>query len=343
MKKIAIVLLNLGAPDRLEAVEPFLFNLFNDPAISTIPQPLRTLFAWLIAKYRHAKAEEVYRQLGGGSPLYENTKKQANALEQALIDHHPGEHYKVFITMRYWHPFIEETLKEINSYEPEEIFLVPLYPQFSSATTASSFKQWEKVSFPIRRICCYFNAPFFIQAWASIFLEQTASLDLTQARILFSAHGLPEKTIRSGDPYQWQIEQSAQALITELSSHFSFPLDWRVCYQSRVGPLKWIGPSTEHEIAQAVQDQKGIVLVPLSFVSEHSETLIELDKEYKVKADQMGALFYKRLPTPSTHPLFIKNLVDLIDQMRKFKVTSCSYTMTFCCPKHCSHCPKNQF
>lgn len=308
MTRKALILFNLGGPDSQEAVQPFLFNLFNDPAIISLPNPFRALLAKLISSKRAPKAREIYKLMGGSSPILKNTQAQATALSDAL-----GEGYKVFVSMRYWHPMSDEVVKQVKEYNPTEIILLPLYPQFSTTTTNSSINDWEracrriKLDCPTRSACCYPMQKDFIHAQAQLIRDmyQQATQHGTP-RILFSAHGLPEKVVNAGDPYQWQVEQTTLKVVEELDIH---QLDFVNCYQSRVGPLKWIGPATDVEILRAKHDNVPILLVPIAFVSEHSETLVELDIEYR---HLVGDHPYFRVPTVSTHPDFIAGLKAII-------------------------------
>lgn len=330
MSRKAVVLFNLGGPDGPEAVRPFLFNLFNDRAILRIFQPFRSLLAWWIAKRRAPEAQAIYAHLGGGSPLLENTQQQAKALEAYL-----GDGWRVFIAMRYWHPLTEATLKEVKAYNPAEIILVPLYPQFSTTTTASSLQAWtdaEKragIEIPTKTICCYPHLPGFIAANCDL-IQQALKGEKRPYRLLFSAHGLPQKIIQQGDPYQSQVELSAQTMVHQLGNP-----DFVVCYQSKVGPLKWLEPSLEAEIKRAAQDRRGVVVVPLSFVSEHSETLVELDLQYEVFARAEDVPFYVRVPTVSTHPLFIQGLTEMIKSHHAEETPGVS---RFKCDPHWGNC-----
>lgn len=316
MSKTAVVLCNLGGPDSLAAVRPFLFNLFNDPAIITLPQPMRWLIAALIAARRAPTARAIYEHLGGASPLLPNTEAQARALEIAL-----GAHYRVFIAMRYWHPFSPETAAAVKAWGASEVILLPLYPQFSTTTTASSLAVWRRAAAavgleaPLRAVCCYPNEPGFIAALTEEIRRVLGRRPPGQRqRILFSAHGLPEKIVAAGDPYQWQVEHTVAALRAALDRA---DLDWVVCYQSRVGPLAWIGPSTDAEIRRAGADGVGVIVVPVAFVSEHSETLVELDIDYRHLAEAAGVPSYSRVPTVGTAPLFIAGLADLVRQAQR--------------------------
>lgn len=307
--KTAIILFNLGGPDSLDAVKPFLFNLFNDKAIIGAPNPIR----WLLAKYISAKrapiAREIYRQLGGKSPLLEQTQDQAAALEKLL-----GNDFKVLIAMRYWHPFADQALQEAKEWGAERVILLPLYPQFSTTTTGSSLKQWHQLaadSFAeTRTVCCYPVEPGLVRAMAArIRVEWDQAVGQGRPRLLFSAHGLPQSIIDKGDPYQRQVEQTAAAVVAELGIA---DLDWAICYQSRVGPAKWIGPSTEDELHRAAADKVAVIVAPVAFVSEHSETLVELDIEYRHLAEKLGITAYFRAAAISSHPDFIKGLADLV-------------------------------
>lgn len=311
-KKTAIVLFNLGGPDSTEAVQPFLFNLFNDPAIIGLPNPFRNMLAKFISKKRAPKAQGIYNEIGGKSPILENTQAQANALEASLSGH--GQ-VKTFICMRYWHPMTEQVVADVKNYAPDHIILLPLYPQFSTTTTASSFKEWDRaavgagLNVPTSKVCCYPAHESFVKAHAQ--LIRTYYDEASQhgkPRILFSAHGLPEKIVKRGDPYQMQVELGTQAVLNMLGIADA---DYVNCYQSRVGPLKWIGPSTEDELLRAGFEKKPVVLVPIAFVSEHSETLVELDIEYAELAHEHGVEHYFRVPTLSTNAHFIAALTDI--------------------------------
>jgi len=315
--KTAIVLFNLGGPDGPAAVQPFLFNLFNDAAIIDVPQPLRWLLAKLISSRRAPIARDIYANIGGGSPLLENTQAQAVALEAAPagID---GE-TRCFIAMRYWHPLSDETAQAVKLYAPDRIILLPLYPHYSSTTSGSSLDAWHKaarkarLAVPTRTVCCYPDVPGFIEALTELIRPALVEAGKSgPPRLLFSAHGLPKKIVEAGDPYQWQIERTAASVVERLERP---SLDWLTCYQSRVGPLEWIGPSTDAEIERAGQDGVPLVVVPIAFVSEHSETLVELDIEYRELAERHGVPAYHRVPTVDVAPAFIDSLADLVGRV----------------------------
>jgi len=311
-RRVAIILFNLGGPDTQQAVRPFLFNLFNDKAIIGLPQPLRFLIAQLISRSREKLAKANYALMGGGSPILPETLKQADALEAAIAKRVGNVTFKCFPAMRYWKPFVRDAAKAAEAWGATDAILLPLYPQFSSTTTASSLRAWRDVSrLPASTICCYPAGTRFAQAHADAVLAKwREGGSPPRPRLLFSAHGLPENVVRRGDPYQWQVEQGAAAIAKLL------PPDWdiRVCYQSRVGPMKWIGPSTEEEIHRAGNDKAGVVLVPIAFVSEHVETLVELDIEYAQLAASLDLPFYLRVPALGAAPRFIDALADLTER-----------------------------
>src|SRR5439155_2599973 len=280
MARTAVVLMNLGGPDSPAAVRPLLSNLFSDPAIIDLPALLRQPLAWLIARQRSRVAGEIYAHLGGASPLLANTKAQARALEGAL-----GPGYRCFIAMRYWYPLTGAAVAAVKKWQADEIVLLPLYPQSSTTTTASSLALWhdeakrQNLACPTRAVSAYPTERGFIAAVAGLIdkgLAEAAAQKMP-VRLLLSAHGLPLKIVRKGDPYPQQIESTAAALGAAIEQPIA---DWRVCYQSRVGPLAWLGPSVEEELRAAGRDGVAVVIAPISFVSEHSETLVELDRDY---------------------------------------------------------------
>jgi protoporphyrin/coproporphyrin ferrochelatase len=339
MAKIAVVLFNLGGPDSPQAVQPFLFNLFNDPAIIGLPNPLRWLLAKLISKRRAPKAQGIYARIGGSSPLLANTQAQARALEAALAD--LGT-VRCFAAMRYWHPLTEGAVAAVKKFAPDRIVLLPLYPQYSTTTTGSSKKAWDgatqALGAPTSFACCYPVEPGFVAAMAELTADRYAeAAKYGRPRVLFSAHGLPKKIVAAGDPYQVQVEKTAAAIAAKLGIA---DLDSVVCYQSRVGPLEWIGPYTEDEIARAGADKVPLVVVPLAFVSEHSETLVELDIEYREKAMHDGVPHYERVPTVGTHPAFIAGLAGIVRALAHGAARACADAgQARLCPATCGKCP----
>ena len=338
--RLAVILFNLGGPDSLAAVRPFLFNLFKDPAIITLPFGVRHALAWLIARGRAPVAREIYEKLGGSSPLLPGTQAQADALTQALAPY--AKEVKVGIAMRYWHPFSDQTAKEIAAWQPDRVLLLPLYPQYSTTTSGSSVTDWLRaarkagLTAPTKTICCYPRLPGWVAAQVDLLREKlTAIGEAAPVRVLFSAHGLPKKFIEAGDPYQAHIEMGAKAVVAALGLP---DLDWRICYQSRVGRLEWIGPSTDAEIRRAGEDGKGVVVLPIAFVSEHSETLVELDIEYGHLAKECGVPFYVRVPTVDTHTAFIQALAELIGQALEASGPVSSAEEGRACPGSCRAC-----
>jgi len=317
--KVAVVLFNLGGPDSPKAIKPFLMNFFMDKNIIPLPVPWRCLLAWFISSRRSKReAGESYGELGGASPLLENSKKQAGALEKVLSNNNKSAEFKTFVCMRYWHPMAEQIVREVRDWGADEIVLLPLYPQFSTTTTWSSLGVWNKAAdiagydVPTSMICCYPLNDGFITASAENIqaeIKRAAKDGYDSPRILFSAHGLPESVIKGGDPYQWQCEESAKAIVDKLGIK---DLDWQICYQSRVGPKKWIGPSTEEEITRAAKEGKAIIIYPHAFTQEHVETLVELDVEYREIAEELGLHGYYRAQTVGTHPKFIDGLAKLV-------------------------------
>ena len=316
MSRIAVVLFNLGGPDSPQAVEPFLRNLFADPAILRVPGFVRRFLAPFIAARRAPTAQRIYGMIGGRSPILPQTEAQSAALDAALAARSSGHTFRSFIAMRYWHPFSAEAAAAVKAYAPDRVVLLPLYPQMSTATSGSSVADWVRaagsagIAAPTQAVCCYPTENGFIAAATTLVRQdyEVAAVD-GPVRVLFSAHGLPEKVIRGGDPYQWQVERAARAIVERLAIA---GLDWSVCYQSRVGPLQWIGPSTDSEVVRAGRDGKAVVLFPIAFVSEHSETLVELDIEYRELAHKSGVRLYRRVATVGVQPAFIDGLADLV-------------------------------
>ena len=334
MKK-AVILFNLGGPDKLDSVEPFLFNLFNDPAIISIPSFLRYPLAKFISKRRAPIAKNIYREIGNKSPILELTQDQAKSLENNLLE--KGD-YKCFIVMRCWRPRASDVIKKVREYNPEEIILLPLYPQFSASTSGSSINEWNKIckkenyKVKTKTICCYPTENNFIESHISLIKKTLRILENNNFKLIFSAHGLPENKIKNGDPYQWQVEATVKAIMSKMKNE---NLDYTISYQSRVGPLKWIGPSTEEVIIKYSKEKRGIVIVPIAFVSEHSETLVELDIEYKKLAKKNGCNFYKRVPALGIEENFIKGLTELVLQ----KQTKGNFVSSVMCPNKYIKCP----
>jgi ferrochelatase len=344
-QRLAIVLFNLGGPDAPEAVRPFLVNLFTDPAILRVPRFVRPWLGRLIAWRRTRPALANYAFIGGRSPLLELTEAQAEALQEALA----GEDFEArcFVAMRYWHPMSDAVARAVKDWAPDRVLLLPLYPQFSTTTTGSSLIAWRQAAArarldrPTQALCCYHSDPDFAAATAAAvrdaIAEARAALpDAVPLRLLFSAHGLPESIVAAGDPYQWQVEQSVAAVVEALGIE---TLDHAICYQSRVTPQVWIGPSTEAEIARAAADKVALLVCPIAFVSEHSETLVELDIEYRELAEHEGVPGYFRVPAQNSDPAFIAALAKLVRQAAAGDRALCSFAGGRQCPKRHGDCP----
>jgi ferrochelatase len=341
--RIAIVLFNLGAPDRMEAVGPFLLNLFRDPAILRVPFFVRPVLARIIARARVKPASANYALLGGRSPLLELTEAQGRALEAAL----PEWQARCFTAMRYWHPFADAVAREVRDWRPDEVILLPLYPQYSTTTTGSSLSDWRKAAAKaglvarVSSVCCYHSDPAFVAATAAgvrrAYDAARAGLDAAVGlRVLFSAHGLPEVIVKRGDPYRYQVERTVAAVVTRMGVD---RLDHAICYQSRATPQQWIEPSTEMELERAARDRVAVLVVPIAFVSEHSETLVELDVEYRDLAVKLGIPGYFRAPAQNSDAGFIAALAGLARAARARGPGLCSLAGEPPCPAQHRDCP----
>ena len=334
MKK-AVILFNLGGPDKQESIEPFLFNLFNDPAIINIPSIFRYPLAKFISKKRAPITKNIYKKIGNKSPILELTQDQAKSLEINLSK--KGD-YKCFVVMRCWHPRASDVIKKVREYNPEEIILLPLYPQYSASTSGSSINEWgdlcknKNYHVKTKTICCYPTENNFIASHISLIKKTLKVIEDNNFKLIFSAHGLPKSKIKKGDPYQWQVEETVKKIMSNLENE---NLNYVISYQSRVGPLKWIGPSTDEVIIKYSKEKKGIVIVPIAFVSEHSETLVELDIEYKKLAEKNGCGFYKRVPALGIEENFIKGLTELVLKQE----TRGNFVSSLMCPNKYVKCP----
>jgi ferrochelatase len=334
--RVAVVLFNLGGPDRPESIRPFLRNLFDDPVILRVPFFVRPWLARRIVSARLGPARASYALLGGRSPLLDLTRRQAAALETELAE----VEAKCFIAMRYWHPFSDETARAVRDWGPDEVVLLPLYPQYSSTTTGSSLTAWREAAARVGLaaatsvVCCYPTDENYVAATAGLLREawRGACAELGPGvglRVLFSAHGLPEAIVRAGDPYRWQVEQTVACVLAS----FGERCDWTICYQSRATPQRWIEPSTEHEIARAAKDKVAVLVMPIAFVSDHSETLVELDVDYRALADRLGVPGYFRVPAHNDDAAFIAALAGLVRRARNGRPRQ------RLCPATCRLCP----
>ena len=320
MGRIGVLLLNLGGPDELDDVRPFLYNLFSDPEIIRLPFSwLQSPLAWLISTLRAKKSQENYRQIGGGSPLRRVTEAQAQALQEELQQQ--GHDARVYIGMRYWHPFTEEAIARIKRDRIERLVILPLYPQFSISTSGSSFRLLEKIwqedpslnKIEYTLIPSWYQQPGYLQAMAQLIaqeLEQFPNSD--SVHIFFSAHGVPVSYVtEAGDPYQQEIEECTSLIMQTLNR----PNPHTLAYQSRVGPVEWLQPYTEDALKElGEQGIEDLLVVPISFVSEHIETLQEIDIEYRELAEEAGIHNFQRVPALNTDPVFINSLVTLVDE-----------------------------
>jgi ferrochelatase len=341
--KTAIVLFNLGGPDEPEAIKPFRVNLFSDPAIIRAPIFIRFWLARLIAASSSAAAVANYAVMGGRSPLLELTQKQADALEAAL----PDIGAKCFIAMRYWHPFAAEAVKAVKKFAPDRILLLPLYPQFSTTTTGSSLTDWHEQAAkgglvaPTTSVCCYYDDVDYAASIAALVDEGIAEAKAAlgpgaKLRVLFSAHGLPESIVKAGDPYQAEVEDSVRAVMARLRYK---DVEHLVCYQSRATPQKWISPSTIEAIEQAGADKIAVLLVPIAFVSDHIETLVELDVENAELAHEKGVPGYFRAKVPNADPAFIAALAGIARRAVARGDGLCSHRGGRACDARHGDCP----
>jgi len=335
--RIAVLLFNLGGPEKPGDVRGFLYNLFADRRIINLPFGLRQAVAALISSRRAPMARRNYALMGGGSPILKETEAQARALQAVLDESLSGHEVRVFTGMRYWHPFIAEVLRDVSDWAPDHVVVLPLYPQFSSTTTLSGFdvvRSAYKGPGRVLYVCCYADNADFIQAHADAIAAALARIGTPENyRLLFSAHGLPEAIVKRGDPYQEQVEASVRKIMDRLGAD----MEYTICYQSRVGPLSWIGPSTDETIREAGRDGKSVILVPVAFVSEHIETLVELDIEYGHLAREAGVPDYVRVPALGTNMDYIQALAD---EVSKALMSGTAMTGDHDCAACHKFCPK---
>ena len=324
MAKVGVLLLNLGGPERIQDVGPFLYNLFADPEIIRLPNPaLQKPLAWLISTLRAGKSQAAYRSIGGGSPLRRITEQQARELQSSLRQR--GIEATSYVAMRYWHPFTESAVADIKADGIDEVVVLPLYPHFSISTSGSSFRELQRLRqgdpafarLPIRCIRSYFNDPGYIGAMAELIAREIqACPDPSSAHVFFSAHGVPKSYVEeAGDPYQQEIEACAQLIMARLEADLGHTNPFTLAYQSRVGPVEWLKPYTDDALQELGKaGVKDLVVVPISFVSEHIETLEEIDLEYREIATEAGITNFRRVPALDTSPAFIRGLTDLVLQ-----------------------------
>jgi ferrochelatase len=333
---IGIILLNLGGPDSLQAVRPFLYNLFSDREIIRLgPSILQKPIAWLISTIRSKKTRKFYSLIGGKSPILDITKAQAEALEETLNQKsevrsqgspppippprggrvREGVKFKVYVGMRYWHPLLEEVITKIYNDGIRRLIAISMYPQYSCATTGSSLSRLKEVlsGYSIEVFCIpsWYDHPLYINALVDVIKKGLEGWE--DIHVLFSAHNLPESLIKEGDPYVDQIQKTIREITKKLN------VQWHLSYQSKSGPVKWLEPSTEEMLERFAElGYKNILLVPISFVSDHIETLYEVDILYKNIANRLGMVL-KRVDSLNTHPLFIEALKDIVMKSVKEK------------------------
>jgi len=309
-KKIGILLLNLGGPEKIEDIRPFLYNLFSDRQIIRLgPSFLQKPLAALIAKKRAPKSKKNYAKIGGGSPLRRITDEQAAALEEKLAD---DGNFVVRSCMRYWHPFAQEVLQNFAREGVEELIALPLYPHYSIATSGSSFTDLEqtikklKWDIQLKKIISWPTQEHYIASLAAKIQEGMHHFQNQEVNLLYSAHSLPTRFIEEGDPYVDELKRTIAAVEQQTS------IKGHLCYQSRSGPVEWLGPSTPETIEQmAAQGQKNLLVTPLSFVSDHVETLYELNIQYRQLAEEHG-ITYRVTSGLNTDPVFIEGLRQLV-------------------------------
>ena len=309
-----IVLLNMGGPDSLSAVRPFLARLFSDRDLIRLPAAFVTqpLFAWLVSGLRARKVKRYYEEIGGGSPIGRLTELQRAALEDALRE--TGGNFRVYVAMRYWHPLAKHAVLEMKDDGVVRAIALPLYPQFFAATTGSSLKdlkgwmRWAGVSFPLREIRSYPDHPGYIAALSGKVADTLAGAGTGRTHLLFSAHGVPKSFIDAGDPYQAEVGRTVAAVMR------GFPgTPHSISYQSRAGRAKWLGPDTVAEVGRLGREGiETLVVVPVSFVSDHIETLHELDIRLKATAEKAGIKTFLRVPAQNDSPAFIRALKDIV-------------------------------
>ncbi len=320
---LGVVLLQLGGPDALDAVEPFLYNLFCDPDI--IDLPLAFLFrkplARLISSRRAPRVQEYYRRIGGRSPILNLTRRQAAALEREL---RPAVDARVFVAMRYWRPLTGDVLGDVARAGIRRVVLLPLYPQYSRTTTGSSVNEWNRLARraaakpPETRIVEeYCEHPLYIRALVrniGIALARVPLSDRSRVHLVFSAHGTPVSLVERGDPYQQQVVRTYEAVLRQ----GEFGLPHHLCYQSKVGPQQWLEPSLVATLGRLGREHVShVIVVPIAFVSDHSETLYEINMEGRRLAREQGIRYFDMSPALNTNPLFIRALADLVLQQVK--------------------------
>lgn len=322
-EQVGVLLLNLGGPEKLDDVQTFLYNLFSDPDIIRLPPAfsfLQPTLAKFISTVRAPQSTQGYRSIGGKSPLREITEEQAAALEETIAS--KGRKCRVYVAMRYWHPYTEEAMELIKKDGITTLVVLPLYPQFSISTSGSSLRLLQHLfeSDPILAgmkhtvIPSWYQRPGYVSAMADLIEAQMATFVRTAGvEVFFSAHGVPKSYVElAGDPYKEEMEECVDLIMRELKKR-NITNHHTLAYQSRVGPVEWLKPYTDDSIRDlAKQGVKKLVVVPISFVSEHIETLEEIDVEYRELAESCGIKEWRRVPALNTNPAFINDLADAV-------------------------------
>lgn len=309
--RVGVLLLYMGCASRLSDIKPFLFSLFSDPVIVPLPSPLRIPVAWLTSRIRYPMIKKAYERIGGGSPLLSFTFQQAEALRKSLQE--AGIEAVVSVGMRYTPPSIEHTLFSLIKDGIQKVVALTLYPQYSTATAGTCISVLERaiIQFPgidVYIIPHWHTHPLFITCWATLISDSIQEMHPEKGHILFSAHSLPVRLVKQGDPYPTQIKECTEAIMTKLKKD----IPHSIAYQSKVGAVKWLEPKVEEEMKRlAAKGVKELILVPISFVSDHLETLYELDIVMKHLASRLGFETFRRVPVPNLHPLLIKAWTDM--------------------------------
>lgn len=313
-RRTGVVLFQLGGPDSLEAIEPFLFNLFSDPDIIDFPFARigRKPLAKLISSTRARKVQHHYAAIGGGSPIRRFTEQQALALQLRLQE--SGIDARCFVAMRYWHPFTAEAIAQVRAAACHEVVLLPLYPQYSSTTTGSSLNEWRRQfqdDLPVYCVDPFYRHSLYLDALVEKIAETLGRFpDPQRAELVFSAHSVPMSVIEKGDPYQRQIEETVELLMRR----GGWGNRHRLCYQSKVGASRWLQPSLHRTLGTlASEGAREVCIVPISFVSDHVETLGEIDHEARNEADELGIAQFEMTPGLNNSPKFISALADLVE------------------------------
>jgi len=322
-RRVGVVLFQLGGPDTLEAIEPFLYNLFCDPDIIDFPFARigRKPLAKLISTTRARKVQHHYSVIGGGSPIRKHTERQARSLERELRDQ--GINARCFVAMRYWHPFTREAIEQLREAQCDEVLLLPLYPQYSSTTTGSSLNEWRRLfcdDIPVHHVETFYRDTAYLDALAEKVNEALGKFpDCEAPTIVFSAHSVPMAVIEKGDPYQAQIEETVRLLVGRAG--------WKnpstLCYQSKVGASRWLQPSLRNTIRDlAARNVKEVCVVPVAFVSDHVETLGEIDHEARAQAAHLAIQQFEMSAGLNDSPRFIRALGQIVQRALEQSVHS---------------------